>query len=275
MRTLTHVLAGESGGGSSLPDLHPALTKAGIKLRQSSVTMVVAQPNGGKSAFALHYTIKSGVQTLYISADTDAKTTLMRSAAIILNQKVDTIETSIENGEKSQVADALYDLEERVRFCFDPSPTLEDIALELEAYLELFADYPTLLVVDNLMNLVGGNENEWAAMRESMVAMHHLARATEACVLVLHHVSENESKSVYPAPRRAIQGKVSQLPEQILSVALDPAEDEFRVAAVKNRHGKHDASGYSWIGIPVDLSKMRFYESETDAHLARKQDEWI
>lgn len=274
MRTLTHVLAGESGGGSALPDLHPDLARAGIKLRASSVTMCVAQPNGGKSAFALHYTIKSGVRTLYISADTDAKTTLMRSAAILLNRKVDDIETAVENGDKSEVADALYDLEERVRFAFDPSPTLEDIALELDAYLELFADYPQLMVVDNLMNLVGGGDGEWSAMREAAQAMHHMARATGACILLLHHVSENDSKSVYPAPRRAIQGKVSQLPEQILSVALDPAEDEFRVAAVKNRHGKHDASGYTWVGIPVDLSRMRFFDSETDAHLARKAQEW-
>jgi KaiC/GvpD/RAD55 family RecA-like ATPase len=274
MRTLTHVLAGESGSGGALPDLHPALTKAGIKLRKNSVTMVVAQPNGGKSAWSLHYAITSGVRTLYISADTDAKTTLLRSAAIILNRTVDSIEEQMEAGEKSEVHDALYDLEERIRFDFSPSPTLEDIALEVEAYLELYAEYPTLLVVDNLMNLVGGGDGEWSAMREAMVAMHHLARTTEACVLVLHHVSENDSKSVYPAPRRAIQGKVSQLPEQILSVALDPNEDEFRVAAVKNRHGKHDASGYNWVGIPVDLSRMKFFESVQDLQLAQKRSEW-
>ena len=151
---------------------------------------------------------------------------------------------------------------------------MNDIADEVEAYLELFGDYPQLLVVDNLMNLVGGNDNEWAAMREAMVAMHHLARTTEACVLVLHHVSENDSKSVYPAPRRAIQGKVSQLPEQILSVSLDPSENEFRVAAVKNRHGKHDASGMTWIPIPVDLSRMRFFDSQSDLQLAQKRTEW-
>jgi hypothetical protein len=274
MRTLTHVLAGEEDGGTSLPDLHPALARKGIKLRRNSVTMICAQPNGGKSAWALHYAIKSGVRTLYMSADTDQRTTMLRSTAIILDRRVDEIEAMLEAGDKGQIVDAIHDLEVNLRFCFDPSPTLTDIALEVDAYLELFADYPQLIVIDNLMNLVGGGDNEWAAMRESMVAMHHLARQTEACCLVLHHMSENDTKATYPAPRRAIQGKVSQLPEQILSVALDTNEDEFRVAAVKNRHGKHDASGFDWTAIPVDLSRMRFYDSLLDLQLAQKRDEW-
>lgn len=274
MRTLTHVLAGEEAGGASLPDLHPLLGRRGIKLRRNSVTMCVAQPNGGKSAFALSYAIKSGVRCLFISADTDQKTTMLRSAAIVLDRRVDEIEAMVENGDKAEIADAMSDLEINLRFCFDPSPSLEDIALEVDAYLELFADYPQLIVIDNLMNLVGGSDGEWSALREACLAMHHLARTTEACVLVLHHVSESEGNSKIPSARKAIQGKISQLPEQILSVAIDPDEEEFRVAAVKNRHGKHDASGHDWVGIPIDLTRMKFYDSPSDKLLAQKMGEW-
>jgi len=269
-----HVLAGEEAGSTSLPDLHPQLGRKGVKLRRNSVTMVVAQPNGGKSAWALHYSIKSNVRTLYISADTDQKTTMLRSAAIMLDRRVDEIEQMVDAGDRGQIANAMADLEETLRFCFDPSPSLDDIVLEIDAYLELFGDYPQLLVIDNLMNLVGGSEGEWAAMREACVAMHHIARSTEACILLLHHVSESDSKSVYPAPRRAIMGKVSALPEQILSVSIDPDENEFRVAAVKNRHGKHDASGRDWTPIPIDLTRMRFYDSVQDLQLAQKRSEW-
>jgi AAA domain len=275
MRTLTHVLAGEEAGGKALPDLHPMLTKKGIKLRRNSVTMLCAQPNGGKSAFALHYAIKSGLRVLYISADTDQLTTMLRTSAIVLDQEVSEIEKLVEAGDRAVIADAVGgDLEERLRFCFDPSPSLDDIALEVEAYLELFGDYPHLMIVDNASNLVSGNENEWSALREVCVAMHHMCRATGACILLLHHVSEGSSKSNLPAARSAIMGKVSALPEQILSVAIDPDNDEFRVAAVKNRHGKHDSSGKDWVPIPIDLSRMRFYDSVADLQLAQKRSEW-
>lgn len=274
MRTLTHVLAGEEAGGKALPDLHPLLTKKGIKLRRNSVTMLCAQPNGGKSAFALHYAIKSGLRCLYISADTDQLTTMLRTSAIVLDREVAEIERMVESGERAEIADAMEDLEERLRFSFDPSPSLEDIADEVEAYLEMFGDYPHLMIVDNASNLVSGNDNEWSALREVCVAMHHMCRSTGSCILLLHHVSEGSSKSNLPAARSAIMGKVSALPEQILSVAIDPDEDEFRVAAVKNRHGKHDASGKDWVSIPIDLTRMRFFDSVSDLHLAQKRSEW-
>jgi hypothetical protein len=75
-------------------------------------------------------------------------------------------------------------------------------------------------------------------------------------VFVLHHTSEAEGEPTRPPARRAIQGKVSQLPEQILTVAMDPESSELRVACVKNRFAKHSAGGDQWVSLRVDASRM-------------------
>jgi len=83
-----------------------------------------------------------------------------------------------------------------------------------------------------------------------------MARKTEACVLVLHHVSEQSeygSPSTPPA-RRAIHGKVSQLPALILTLGYDATNGELKVAAVKNRFGPHTADGKDFATLFVNYA---------------------
>jgi KaiC/GvpD/RAD55 family RecA-like ATPase len=275
MRSLTHVLVGDGPKAQALPDVYPPLAARDIRFRRGQCTMIAAQPNGGKSMFALNYLIHSGVDGLYISADTDPVTTMLRSAATVLGKTVNEIEAACATTSGAEfVRDSLEELQERIRFSFDPSPSLEDIALEIEAWNSLFGQPPTLIVVDNLMNVVGGNDNEWSAMREAMVALHHIARVTNSCLLVLHHVSENESKATSPAPRRALQGKVSQLPEAILTLAMDPNNNQLKVCAVKNRHGKHDPTGEDYEVLYVDPARMSIYSTQSELAAAAKRREW-
>lgn len=272
MRTLGQVLEHQGPAGATLPEILPSLTRRGIRLRRAQVALAAAQPNGGKSLFSLWYAISTQVRCLYLSADTDPHTTMLRAAAIRTGMSIDQVEGLIEK-DVSQVRSALAELN-ATRFSFDPNPGLEDIELTVAAYEEAFGAYPELIVVDNLMNVLSGLDNEWQGMREVMSAMHTLARYTEACVLVLHHVSENDSKALYPAPRRAIQGKVSQLPELILTLAIEPASGIFRIACVKNRHGVHDASGEDYETVYVDASRMTLYDSQQEMQMAAKRREW-
>jgi len=79
-------------------------------------------------------------------------------------------------------------------------------------------------------------------------------------VLLLHHTSEAEGKPNMPPSRKAIQGKISMLPEMILTVALVPDTGEYRVAAVKNRFAKHSATGEQFVTLWSDASRMTLYE---------------
>ena len=67
-----------------------------------------------------------------------------------------------------------------------------------------------------------------------------------------------------PAKRADIAGKVAQMPENILTVALDPVAGVIRMAAVKSRTGLSDPNAESYMEIPVDLSRMLFYNSVGD-----------
>ena len=130
-------------------------------------------------------------------------------------------------------------------------------------------EYPHLIIVDNLMNVVSLHENEWTGLRDIAKSMHHMARETDAAVFILHHTSENEGRPDVPPARKAIQGKVSQLPELILTVALVPSTGEFRVAPVKNRFGANTPTGEDYITLWADPARMVVYNDRNQAYVAR------
>jgi predicted ATP-dependent serine protease len=230
-----------------LPDVWLALSAKQIKFRRGQVCMVAAAPNAGKSMFALIYAMKAGVKTLFFSADTDTTTVMMRAAAAASGHSQVSVELNL--SKDSHYYDKHFDKLSHIKWVFDSSPSLDDIELEIKAYVELYGEAPELIVIDNLMNVAAETDNEWAGLRAIMMELHDMARKTEACVLVLHHVSEQSeygSPSKPPA-RRAIHGKVSQLPSLILTLGYDPNQATLCVAAVKNRFGPHfaDASDYA------------------------------
>ena len=222
--------------------------------------MIAGQPNAGKSLIALYYAVQAKVPTLYISADTDSYTTSIRSAAMVSGHQVATVEETFSSGGDTKFyLDQLGSIK-HLRFDFTPSPTLDDIDLSIQAYGEAFGEWPHLIVVDNLMNVAALHDNEWTGMRDIMKAMHNVARETDAAVFILHHTSEAEGKPEFPPSRKSIQGKVSQLPEMILTVALDHQTSEFRVACVKNRFARNSASGEMYVALQADPSRMLLFE---------------
>jgi RecA-family ATPase len=224
--------------------------------------MVAAAPNAGKSMLALIYAIKAGVPTLFFSADTDSATVMIRSAAHISGHTQETVEHLLHQS-RNRYRDELEKMK-HIEFVFDSSPTLDDIENEIKAYVELYGVQPQLIVIDNLMNVAAETDNEWAGLRAIMAEFHDMARKTEACVLVLHHVSEHSDygRSDEPPPRRAIQGKVSQLPAMILTLAYDVWNNVLRVAAVKNRFGKHSADGKDYLGLFVNFASCQINDSD-------------
>ena len=163
-----------------------------------------------------------------------------------------------------------------MRFAFDPAPSLQDIEEEIEAWIELHGSAPAAVYVDNLMNVAAASDNEWTALRDAMSAFHYMAREYESAFIVLHHVSENErmSKPNYPAPRKALMGKVAALPELVLSVALDSGANAYRVAVVKNRHGKADPNAEEYVTLAAEASKMVLYNSSTELFRQRTLSQW-
>jgi KaiC/GvpD/RAD55 family RecA-like ATPase len=253
-----------------LPDVWVGLSAKQIKFRRGQVCMVAAAPNAGKSMFALIYAIKAKVPTLFFSADTDTTTVMMRAASHTSGHSQVTVENNLAGD--SKYYNHHFQKIDHIKWVFDSSPSIDDLELEIRAYVELYGIAPELIIIDNLMNVAAETDNEWSGLRAIMMELHDMARKTEACVMVLHHVSEQSeygSPSKPPA-RRAIHGKVSQLPALILTLGYDPNQATLAVAAVKNRFGPHTADASDYAQLLVNYAACQIGDQDEYGWMYRK-----
>lgn len=246
MRTLVRSVGKASIGGEPLPSCFKAFESSKIIIRRSEVSMFAGAPGAGKSTLALALALKTNVPTLYISADTNAHTMAMRLASMISGKSQGDVEQKL-NSDVGWTK-AVLQKGSHIIWSFESSPTLEDIAEEVLSFEELWGCPPSMIIIDNLMDIATDGGEEFASMRAIMKELKYLARATNAAVVILHHTSE-AIQGTPCQPRSAIQGKVSQLPALICT--LGTVGTSLGVASVKNRYGKADAGGtlMTWLAF--------------------------
>lgn len=241
-----------------LPDPWPALANSKFEVQfLPAQFMMIAGPTGvGKTFLALDAALKMAVPTLYFSCDSDEATMVIRATAAVTGHKQKQVRDVMRRGLFKEVyGDRLKD--SNLRLDFDPSnPTMQDIAYILECYHELEGQYPKLIILDNLMNLESDSGDDWSAMRRATKELHWLARKTKACVLVLHHTSEDFMGPV--PPLRAVQGKVVQMSPVIITVGFDGIY--LYVCIAKNRHGPSDKEAKEPLKFIVDLSRAAIWD---------------
>ena len=255
MKTLRRSIGKPEVGGEPLPPPFQAFQREGIILRRAEVSVIAGTPGAGKSSIALHIAARLKQPTLYFSADTNAHTMAMR----LLAMKAKITQQASEYMLKTEPAKAEEYLREfaNLYWSFEPSPTLKDLDDEVSAFETMWGRSPTLIVVDNLMDIAIDGHEEFAGMRQVMKELKFLARDTNAAVLVLHHTQE--SALGYPCqPRSALQGKVAQIPAMVLTVGqmLQGADSYLCVAPVKNRYGKADPTGATYLTLSFDPASM-------------------
>jgi hypothetical protein len=262
MLNLLQAVHSTNSSAKPLPDVWESLKSYGMRFRQSQLCLIAGQPNSGKSLMALVYALKSGVPTLYFSADTDPITQMFRTVAALSGIPQQQVETYLDQ-DSHYFDPMLSEKGSHIKWVFDPSPDIDTIELEILAYGEVYGMAPALVVIDNLMNCVSVTGEEWSGIRAIMSELHHVARKTGACVLALTHMSEQRDyEADKPAPRRAILGKASQLPSMILSIAMNPEYGELKVAAVKNRFGEHSADGTKYATLLIDPSRVQIADGD-------------
>ena len=237
----------------------PALAefyRQGVNFRQGQLAMVVGRPGSQKSGFAMWLTAQWGLPTLYFAADMGEFVASERDACIRSGLTSDEVR-DIMRGPSGPKAELMQMVREasNLSFVVDPNPSLDDIDEEIEAWVEMYDSFPAVIVLDNLMDLEPINESEYASNKAILLELKTLTRNTNAFVLALHHNRE-EGDPGMPAPAKQIQGKVSQTPELVLSVALQ--DTVFRVAAVKQRSGPADPTGGRYIELLADPARTSF-----------------
>lgn len=219
--------------------------------------MVAAGAGTGKSAFTLTKALKSKVPTLYFSADSDSYTQSTRSAAIMAEVSVEAANKAVLANDLGTLADSLVDIP--IRFNYDASPSLDTIETCVEAYEEVYGEYPALIVIDNITNVrIGGDgdDDPFSGLEGLNDYLHTMARETGACVVGLHHVTGPYNDAEKPIPLSGVKGQISRVPEMILTL-FKPGPDRIGVSAVKNRGGKADPSGNDYVELEFTGEMMR------------------
>jgi predicted ATP-dependent serine protease len=257
MKTLRRSIRKSEVGGEPLPAPFQAFERAGMILRRGEVTVIAGTPGAGKSSVALHIAARLKQPTLYFSADTNAHTMAMRLLAMTGKMTQQQAENLMKTN--PDTAESILDSNNHLYWSFEPSPTLKDLDEEVLAFETIWGRSPTLIVVDNLMDIAMDGHEEFAGMRQAMKELKYLARDTNACVLVLHHTKEGFNGTPCQ-PRSSLQGMVNQIPAMVLTVGQQmlPNGIDFYlcVAPVKNRYGKADQTGNTYIQLSFDPASM-------------------
>lgn len=230
--------------------------------RGGQVTMIAGMPASQKSGLATFVAAnwaKMGLAGLYISADMDRHTATTRTAAALSGHQVDSVAKSLDSGGAAFYADVL---DVPLSFSFNPSPSLDDVRLEVDAYVETYGAYPRFMVVDNLLDIDEGGDSETSAYKLILLELKTMARETGALILVLHHMSEAGGDPFMPAPRSRVMGKVTQTPENVLSIAFDPHRDQLVGSLVKHRNGPASATAEIVFRLDADPSRNQFRRHE-------------
>lgn len=248
MLTATRAIARSKQAGVPLPrlpelhDLHEGYF--GFHPRGGQQTMICGQPGSQKSGFAIWLAgqwARMGITVLYVCADMDQHTASTRLVASVTGDTTTDVAEGLALGAEDYYAGLLGNLP--VRFAFAPNPTFDDIKDELDAWVELWDEYPRVIVIDNLLDIIPtAGDNEFAGYKTILLDAKTLARETGAAVFILHHMSEAGTDPEWPAARKFVMGKVNQTPENVMSVAFAEGDREFRLSMVKHRNGPSDAT---------------------------------
>ena len=266
MRTISRTVGRSQAGGEPLPAVFRTFANEKILLRRSEVSMFAGAPGVGKSTLALAMALRTKVPTLYVCADTGAHTMGMRLYSMLTGASQ--MEAEQVMSTKPSKAKEELDKAGHIKWSFEAAPSLSDIDEEVLAFEEIHGQNPHLIVIDNLTDITEGGGDEWGGLRSSMKEIKFLARDTNAAILLLHHTSEayippqGDIQPICP-PRYMIQGKVSQLPALICTLALTPSGD-LAVASVKNRYGKAVANGTEAVFLDFNPAYMYIADLKED-----------
>lgn len=261
MLTLRQAVRRAPATGSPLPMPWGNLRRRGVAFKRGELVMLAARPAAGKSAFALATATLMRVPTLYLCPDTSARSMLIRLGAMSTSRPTWEVEEEYE-ADPASVHLAVRTHCPDLWWGFDVE-SLSDIDDELAAWAEVFGQPPSLLILDNLIDItsVDGAGDEWATSRQTLRELKLIARESGACVLVLHHVGEGGATKKDGAPAsRDILGRDNRLASTVLTMAMDDG-NVAAVAVVKNRDGgKSDPNADDPVSFRFDPPTMRFTE---------------
>lgn len=254
MPSLRQAVRAAEHSGEPLPWIPAGLADKQVRLRRGHLHVVASAPGVGKSVFAINTVLYNrDVPTLYLAMDGDANSMSMRVLQAYLGETRESVKQDMDFGAPAiDVALATIDW---VRWDFPNSPDMEEIRDRVWAFAEIFGEFPHLIVVDNLMDVV--YEQSAAAYTDAESALTALARAANSAVLCLAHVNGLHEGGREVIPLNGVMFKATKKSSLILSMHPGAFSHDLFVSVLKNRDGPADPSGVEVRAkLTVDYARM-------------------
>lgn len=248
------VSSGSASLAPALPNPYPVFEQNGLRLRRGQISLWIAAPGVGKSQLLNNICVRGKLPAMYWSADTDQSTVTMRVLATLSAFTIAEVEERMEDESWAGWLRELFREARHVEWVFDSVITQKHVEERLLAYTEIYGQYPHLLVVDNLSNTVQNSADEYAELREVVTGLQATARKTGTHIAMLGHAKGEYENATKPIPQGGALGNLAKLPDVVVTM-FRPSDTQLGVSVVKNRAGKADPSGKTFVTMNVDYSR--------------------
>jgi hypothetical protein len=277
MQTLSLSLRTKGPEGEPLPAVFKWLDLQGALIRRGQVTLIAGASGVGKSSLITWMAMNmidrelERVPTLYFSADSDVTTFGIRAGTMATSGLSTRQVEELILRKDSSILDEIEEATKHIWICFDSNPDGFDISNEIDAYAMVTGEYPSLIVVDNLMDVQTGGFEERQGQDAVLAFLKQLSTRTQAAVVVLCHVvasgrgTDSQGNSVIldyasgkvPIPLSGLMNKIDKRPRLILTL-FESDDCGLGVCIVKNNNGRRDAEGLLWHRIPRVQETMTY-----------------
>ncbi|MEU3690508.1 AAA family ATPase [Streptomyces narbonensis] len=260
MYTLSQSIRAKGDAGDPLPPAFKSMDKAGTRYIRGQLSLTVAGGGTGKSAYTLSRVLKAEtpIPCIYFSADSSADIQLSRAISILTKIEMADSMKAVRHNDISAYAAVLDG--HPVRFDYAASPTIDDIETTVNAWYELYGEDAHMIVLDNITNIRGGSaandEDPFGGLESLMDWANDMARTTGAHVAGLHHTTGPHNDGNSPIPMSGVKGQITRVPALVLTLHK-PEEGVLAVSTVKNRAGRSDPSGNTFVELGFDGNSMQ------------------
>lgn len=266
MQTLGLNLRSKGPTGEKLPVVFEQLGVYGAHIRRGQLSLIGAGSGVGKSSLITFVSMAMGeaVPTLYFSADSDVATFGIRVGAMAARELTHKVEAKVMAKDPDMLS-VIESKTDHMWVSFDSSPSPRDISDEVDIFGMIRGEYPSLIVVDNLMDVPTGGMDERGGQDAVLDFLKQLARRTQAAVVVLCHVTGEFANGNVPIPLNGLMNKIDKRPRLVLTLHNFDT-NVLGVSIVKNSNGRADPSGNLVVAIPYIKETMYFGRGKPGDH---------
>jgi hypothetical protein len=169
--------------------------------------------------FARNLVVKTKVPALFLSADSDEYTVKTSVLGCITGTPLFEIEKNLRDDSWEDYYSEQLHQADHVEFSFQSSIDIDWVVEKMNAYAEIYGDYPKLLVIDNLGDMITEDGGDiYIELRRICRELRAIARNTNCHIFTLHHLTGEYEDGTKTVTLKALEGKVGKVVENVIGL---------------------------------------------------------